>query len=382
MTRLAAAAAVLLLSHGTTFSYSLFQYDGAETKRHGGYTYPILATISGDPVWEESDDPWVFVDTTNIRAMTGSHDFEFYLGSYTSDGPSQANQADAVEDAIDVWDTELGSDLSVTWGGVDLNLEQDPGDTVNTIVFTDLDDLRTIAGMALIKVLEYRDDDGEILEVDILLNEDYEWTTDTHDCTPKAGVPLDIQSVVTHELGHALGIGHPNMSYTGCPTMLQGGRQGNCSCGTPCLSDTEELGMRTIEADDTDALDEIYGSGGADSKSIVSEEGGDMSPKRVAAGTSAGRPAALALESISPNPFNPSTTITFTLPEEGAARIEVHSITGQMVRVMSTDVLPAGRHQIEWDGHDGDMREAANGVYLVVLIAGGARDYKKVTHLR
>ena len=49
MTRLAAAAAVLLLSHGTTFSYSLFQYDGAETKRHGGYTYPILATISGDP---------------------------------------------------------------------------------------------------------------------------------------------------------------------------------------------------------------------------------------------------------------------------------------------------------------------------------------------
>ena len=140
--------------------------------------------------------------------------------------------------------------------------------------------------------------------------------------------------------------------------------------------------MRTIEADDTDALDEIYGSGGADSKSIVSEEGGDMSPKRVAAGTSAGRPAALALESISPNPFNPSTTITFTLPEEGVARIEVHSITGQMVKVLSTDVLPAGRHQIEWDGHDADMREAANGVYLVVLIAGGARDYKKVTHLR
>lgn len=44
--------------------------------------------------------------------------------------------------------------------------------------------------------------------------------------------------------------------------------------------------------------------------------------------------------------------------------------------------LPAGRHQIEWDGHDADMRETANGVYLVVLIAGGARDYKKVTHLR
>ena len=68
MTRLTAAAAVLLLSHSTTLAYSLFQYDRAETKRLGGYTYPILATISGDPVWEEVDDPWVFVDTTNIRA--------------------------------------------------------------------------------------------------------------------------------------------------------------------------------------------------------------------------------------------------------------------------------------------------------------------------
>ena len=313
--------------------------------------------------------------------MTGSHDFEFFLGSYTSDGPFQANQADAVESAIDEWDTRLGSDLSVTWGGVDLNLEQDPADTVNTIVFSDLDDLRNNVGHALIKVLEYRDDAGEILEVDILLNEDYDWTTDTHKCPVTTGGQVDIQSVVTHELGHALGIDHPYSAFTGCPTMLAGDTSGSGSCGN-CASDTEALGLRTIEADDTDALDEIYGSGGADSKSIVSEEGGDMSPKRVAAGTSAGRPAALALESISPNPFNPSTTITFTLPEEGAARIEVHSITGQMVRVMSTEVLPAGRHQIEWDGHDADMREAASGVYLVVLIAGGARDYKKVTHLR
>ncbi|MCY3737216.1 MAG: T9SS type A sorting domain-containing protein [Gemmatimonadaceae bacterium] len=381
MTRLTAAAVVLLVSHTTGFAYTLYQYDGARTKRLGDYTYPVLARIANDPVWEESDDPWVFVDTTNIRAMTGSHDFEFFLGSYTSDGPFQANQADAVESAIDEWDTRLGSDLSVTWGGVDLNLEQDPADTVNTIVFSDLDDLRNNVGHALIKVLEYRDDAGEILEVDILLNEDYDWTTDTHKCPVTTGGQVDIQSVVTHELGHALGIDHPYSAFTGCPTMLAGDTSGSGSCGN-CASDTEALGLRTIEADDTDALDEIYGSGGADSKSIVSEEGGDMSPKRVAAGTSAGRPAALALESISPNPFNPSTTITFTLPEEGAARIEVHSITGQMVRVMSTEVLPAGRHQIEWDGHDADMREAASGVYLVVLIAGGARDYKKVTHLR
>ena len=382
MTRLTAAAAVLMVSHGTAFAYTLYQYDGDRTKRLGGYTYPVLARIANDPVWEEVDDPWVFVDTTNIRYMTGSHDFEFYLGSYTGDGPFQANQADAVENAIDEWDTELGSDLSVTWGGVDLSLEQDPTDTVNTIVFSDLDDLKNNVGHTLIKVLKYRDDAGEILEVDILLNDDYDWTTDTHNCPVTVGGQVDIQSVVTHELGHALGIDHPYSAFTGCPTMLNGSAGGSGTCSNNCASDTEALGMRTIESEDRDALDEIYGSGGADSKSIASEEGGDLSPKRVAAGTSAGRPAALALESVSPNPFNPSTTITFTLPAEGVAKIEIHSITGQMMRVMSTEVLPAGRHQTEWDGHDADMREVASGVYLVVLIAGGSRDYKKVTHLR
>lgn len=65
-----------------------------------------------------------------------------------------------------------------------------------------------------------------------------------------------------------------------------------------------------------------------------------------------------------PNPFNPSTTISFSLPETGRASLVIYNASGQKVRELVTGILNAGRHSVVWDGRDGDGKMVSSGVYI------------------
>ncbi|HOF61404.1 MAG TPA: FlgD immunoglobulin-like domain containing protein [Candidatus Latescibacteria bacterium] len=80
-----------------------------------------------------------------------------------------------------------------------------------------------------------------------------------------------------------------------------------------------------------------------------------------------GAGAALLLAPNSPNPFNPSTTITFSLPEPGNARLEIYSADGRLVRVLMNGASEAVVHRVTWDGRDTEGRDAASGIYLCRL---------------
>ena len=73
-----------------------------------------------------------------------------------------------------------------------------------------------------------------------------------------------------------------------------------------------------------------------------------------------------------PNPFNPSTTIVFTLPESGRVRLIVHDANGRVVRTLLKGPLPAGPVTIMWDGADDRGRASASGAYFARLEAMGA----------
>ncbi len=82
---------------------------------------------------------------------------------------------------------------------------------------------------------------------------------------------------------------------------------------------------------------------------------------------SAGLPTEFSLEQNVPNPFNPTTSIAFTLPERSQVRLEVYNILGQRVRTLVNDVLPPGSHSVIFDGADGNGQPLATGVYLYVI---------------
>ncbi len=68
-----------------------------------------------------------------------------------------------------------------------------------------------------------------------------------------------------------------------------------------------------------------------------------------------------------PNPFNPSTSIAFGLPSPTRVRLSIYNILGQEVASLVDDLLPAGRHELVWNGHDGQDRPVSSGVYFYRL---------------
>ena len=77
------------------------------------------------------------------------------------------------------------------------------------------------------------------------------------------------------------------------------------------------------------------------------------------------------LEPARPNPFNPATTIAFTLDRPGVARLRIIDAAGHSVRVLAEESFAAGRHVVTWDGRDDAGRGMASGVYWAELTAGG-----------
>ncbi len=93
-------------------------------------------------------------------------------------------------------------------------------------------------------------------------------------------------------------------------------------------------------------------------------------------------PTVTRLAGNRPNPFNPRTTVSFDLAAAGRVTLDVFDLRGRLVRTLVDERLPAGRHDVLWDGRDAGGRETASGVYLCRLRAGGADQMRKMTLVR
>ena len=71
-----------------------------------------------------------------------------------------------------------------------------------------------------------------------------------------------------------------------------------------------------------------------------------------------------------PNPFNPVTTISFTLPASGFAELAVYNLTGQKIRTLIGGELSPGVHEVVWDGCDDSGDPVSSGIFVSRLAAG------------
>jgi hypothetical protein len=83
-----------------------------------------------------------------------------------------------------------------------------------------------------------------------------------------------------------------------------------------------------------------------------------------------------------PNPFNPSTGISFALKADAKVTLTVFNVLGQQVRTLVDEYMPAGNHTITWDGRVADGTTAASGIYFYRIQANDFVDTRKMTLLK
>jgi len=87
----------------------------------------------------------------------------------------------------------------------------------------------------------------------------------------------------------------------------------------------------------------------------------------------------LRLEQNHPNPFNPSTTIGYTLPARSHVRIGVFDVAGREVVVLEDRLQDEGRQEVRWNGLDRTGQAVGAGVYFVRLDSGQETRLTKMT---
>ncbi|MHB2153824.1 FlgD immunoglobulin-like domain containing protein [Calditrichota bacterium GD2] len=79
-----------------------------------------------------------------------------------------------------------------------------------------------------------------------------------------------------------------------------------------------------------------------------------------------------------PNPFNPTTTIKFGLPEDGYVQLTIYSMSGQKVCTLINGQVSKGYHQVVWDGTNESGQAVSGGLYFYELRTNHKRILKKM----
>ena len=95
-------------------------------------------------------------------------------------------------------------------------------------------------------------------------------------------------------------------------------------------------------------------------------------------------PRAFALAQNFPNPFNPSTTISYSVPEGNTEQVslKVYDLRGRLVKTLVTGAREAGNYNVFWDGTLESGGKAASGVYFYRLSAGDFTQTRKLVLLK
>lgn len=94
------------------------------------------------------------------------------------------------------------------------------------------------------------------------------------------------------------------------------------------------------------------------------------------------RPSTFELSNSYPNPFNPSTTISYALPEAAHVRIEVINVLGAWIKTLVDGPKNAGQHAVRWDGTDHSGARVSSGTYLYRVAVDGYTQTRKMLLLK
>jgi hypothetical protein len=89
-----------------------------------------------------------------------------------------------------------------------------------------------------------------------------------------------------------------------------------------------------------------------------------------------------SLTDVSPNPFNPMTTVSFSLEKRQNATVTIYDVSGRKIDVLADGEFQAGDHELVWRGKDLAGREMSSGTYIVHLESDESSDSRTISLVR
>ncbi|RLC53390.1 MAG: hypothetical protein DRI23_00385 [Candidatus Cloacimonadota bacterium] len=83
-----------------------------------------------------------------------------------------------------------------------------------------------------------------------------------------------------------------------------------------------------------------------------------------------------------PNPFNPATSISYSISKDGNVDLKVYNMKGQLVKTLVSENKTAGSHSIEWNGTDDSNHKVSSGLYFYKLDTSDYTSVKKMIMLK
>ena len=300
--------------------------DGASTP------FDIVGVAEGDPVVLQAD---ALDDATRVKVATVDGDFTVVGGLICTPGDVRIDGEIDTADAVVLLRIVVGlipepGVLQSCNADADQNGEVDAGDAV--VVLRRVVGLSRTAAMAALDARLVRDADGARIVID--------------DATAVHGLSLDVE-------GHAVARGVTAQAL-GVSSEVDGRTRLAFASMAP-LTAGEPLVIELDDASDADGLS-LYAADGSEIDVRLSEDRSAVSAR-----------GAVSLSNY-PNPFNPSTTISYSLPVASRARLELFNARGERVALLVDGQLPAGPGQVVWNGTDANGRTVASGVYFAQLV--------------
>ncbi|MBC8256508.1 MAG: T9SS type A sorting domain-containing protein [Candidatus Marinimicrobia bacterium] len=93
-------------------------------------------------------------------------------------------------------------------------------------------------------------------------------------------------------------------------------------------------------------------------------------------------PVEYSLSDAYPNPFNPTTSLSFSVPVESHISLKVYDMAGRLVRTLVDSNLKMGYHNLEWNGLDNSGHAVSSGMYIYSLRGEGVSITKKMVMMK
>lgn len=92
------------------------------------------------------------------------------------------------------------------------------------------------------------------------------------------------------------------------------------------------------------------------------------------------QPTRMVMKQNFPNPFNPSTTIRYGVPEDSNVSLVIYDVRGQVVQTLESSYQSAGWYEVIWNGETVDGHSSSTGIYFAKLVAGDFSEVIKMVY--